>query len=61
VAGNNHDDFHYRGSRDKYESRGFLLGGYQHLAPLQARLLLALRLSAGGGAAAAAGGGPAAS
>jgi L-asparaginase len=57
VTGNNHDDHHYRGSRAKYESRGFLLGGYQHLAPLQARLLLALRLSAGGGGGGG-GGGP---
>ena len=48
-AGANHDDFYYRGSRHKYESRGFVLGGgYEHLNPLQARSLLILRLSAFG-------------
>ena len=48
-AGANHDDWHYRGSRQKYESRGFLLGdGYEQLTPLQARCLLLLRLAAFG-------------
>ncbi|KAL4422808.1 hypothetical protein ABPG75_009005 [Micractinium tetrahymenae] len=47
--GSNHDDCYYRGSRFKYESRGFVLGGgYEHLNPLQARMLLALRLAAFG-------------
>jgi L-asparaginase len=55
VTGNNYDDFHYRGSRAKYEGRGFLLAGYEHLTPLQARLLLVLRLSAAGAAGGAAG------
>jgi L-asparaginase len=45
-VGANHDCFLYRGSRDKYESRGFILGdGYEHLNPLQARTLMVLRLS----------------
>jgi L-asparaginase len=48
-TGANHDDFYYPGSRHKYESRGFILGGgYEHLNPLQARSLLILRLSAFG-------------
>jgi L-asparaginase len=47
--GANHDDFLYRGSRAKYEDRGFILGrGYEQLNPLQARTLLVLRLSAHG-------------
>lgn len=47
--GSNHDDFCYKGSRAKYEGRGFVLGGgYEQLNPLQARVLLALRLAAFG-------------
>lgn len=47
--GQNHDDCHYRGSRHKYEGRGFILDrGYTNLNPLQARTLLVLRLSAFG-------------
>lgn len=46
-TGANHDDFYYVGSREKYASKGFLVGGpYEHLNPLQARILLILRLSA---------------
>ena len=48
VTGANHDDFLYRGSRDKYERHGFLLAGYELLTPLQARTLLLLRLAAHG-------------
>lgn len=48
-VGQNHDDCHYRGSRHKYEGRGFILDrGYTNLNPLQARTLLVLRLSAFG-------------
>lgn len=48
-VGTNHDDFLYRGSLAKYESRGFVVQqGYQHLNPLQARNLLCLRLAAFG-------------
>lgn len=53
ATGNNHDDHHYRGSREKYEGRGFVLAGYEHLTALQARLVLMLRLSARAAAAAA--------
>lgn len=46
-VGRSCDDFLYRGSRQKYESRGFVLGGaYEHAGPLQARSLLVLRLAA---------------
>ena len=46
-VGRNCDDWLYKGSRQKYESRGFVLGGgYKHLNPLQARSLLVLRLAA---------------
>lgn len=48
-VGRNCDDFLYKGSRHKYESRGFVLGsGYEQLNPLQARSLLVLRLAAFG-------------
>lgn len=33
--GNNYDDCYYRGSRDKYERRGVLLGGFEHLNAVQ--------------------------
>jgi L-asparaginase len=47
TTGGSPDDFYYRGSRAKYESRGFILGGpYEHLNPLQARTLLIFKLSA---------------
>ncbi|KXZ43548.1 hypothetical protein GPECTOR_87g410 [Gonium pectorale] len=46
-VGNNYDDCYYRGSRDKYERRGFLLAGFEHCTPMQARHLLVLRLAAG--------------
>lgn len=46
-TGANVDNFLYRGSRDKYAARGFLVGGeYEHLNPVQARTLLIFRLSA---------------
>ena len=48
-VGANCDDWLYRGSLEKYASRGFVLDrGYQHLNPLQARSLLLLRLAAFG-------------
>ncbi len=48
-VGRNCDDWLYRGSWRKYESRGFVLGGgYEQLSPLQARSLLVLRLAAFG-------------
>ncbi|PNH04850.1 putative L-asparaginase, partial [Tetrabaena socialis] len=45
--GNNYDDNYYRGSREKYERRGFLLSGFEHLNAVQARSLLVFRLAAG--------------
>lgn len=45
-SGNNYDDYQYAGSREKYESRGFRLSGYEQMTPLQARLLLVCRLAA---------------
>lgn len=48
-TGANSDDFYYRSSRHKYESRGFVLGrGYEHLNAVQARTLLCMRLAAFG-------------
>lgn len=47
ATGGNFDDHYYRGSREKYESRGFLLAEYSHLTAVQARCLLVLRLAAG--------------
>lgn len=45
AVGMNYDDFLYKGSVEKYERMGFVLRvGYSHLNPLQARLLLTLRL-----------------
>lgn len=38
--GTNYDDYHYRGSREKYEDMGFILSGYEQLNPIQARLKL---------------------
>ncbi|GLC65670.1 hypothetical protein PLESTF_000327300 [Pleodorina starrii] len=46
-VGCNFDDHYYRGSRTKYESRGFLLAEFSHLDAVQARNLLVLRLAAG--------------
>ena len=38
--GTNYDDYHYKGSREKYEDKGFILSGYEQLNPVQARLKL---------------------
>lgn len=47
TTGQNYDDDYYKGSKQKYESRGFVLGaGYEQCSPLQARNLLIFRLSA---------------
>lgn len=45
AAGDGVDDFSYKGSRAKYEQKGFMLGDYAPLTPLQARALLILRLA----------------
>ena len=37
-SGGNYDDFHYKGSLDKYESAGFLVRPYEGLTPWQARI-----------------------
>ena len=39
------DDSYYRGSREKYESLGFRILGYETLNPLQARLKLACEVA----------------
>lgn len=45
VSGFSYDDFAYKGSKDKYQDKGFIIDGYEHLNPLQARLKLCLELS----------------
>ncbi|EFJ44511.1 hypothetical protein VOLCADRAFT_95209 [Volvox carteri f. nagariensis] len=47
AVGSNFDDHYYRGSRDKYERRGFLLADFAHLTATQIRNMLVLRLAAG--------------
>ena len=44
VSGGNYDDFHYKGSLRKYESRGFILAPYEELSPYQARIRLMFAL-----------------
>lgn len=39
------DDHNYRGSLEKYESRGFRVLGYEHCNPLQARLKLLFEIA----------------
>ena len=46
AGGFSYDD-HYRGSREKYESLGFRILGYERHNPLQARVKLALELASG--------------
>jgi len=36
-TGENHDDFYYRGSKEKYVAKGFVLDGYEGLNYIQAR------------------------
>ena len=43
--GDNYDDFYYKGSLEKYESRGFILRNYEGLSPYQARLRLIFELA----------------
>jgi L-asparaginase len=44
-VGLNYDDYYYKGSLKKYESRGFRILGYEELNPLQARLKLLLEMA----------------
>ena len=44
-VGLNYDDYYYRGSLEKYESKGFQILGYEQLNPLQARLKLILEMA----------------
>lgn len=46
-VGLSYDDHYYKGSREKYEARGFILRGYEDLNPLQARLKLCFDLCTG--------------
>lgn len=45
AVGLNFDDYYYRGSLEKYESKGFRILGYEQLNPLQARMELILEIS----------------
>lgn len=45
VVGWNYDDDYYKGSVQKYESRGFILRGYEELNAIQARTKLIFELS----------------
>jgi L-asparaginase len=45
AVGLNFDDYYYRGSLEKYESKGFQILGYEQLNPLQARLKLILEMA----------------
>jgi len=45
LIGLSYDDDYYTGSRDKYESKGFRLDGYEALNPNQSRIRLCLELS----------------
>ena len=44
LSGMNHDDHHYKGSVEKYESSGVILDGYEDLTPVQAQIKLMLSL-----------------
>jgi L-asparaginase len=44
-VGLSYDDHCYKGSKDKYESKGFIIEDYASLNPLQARIRLSLELS----------------
>jgi L-asparaginase/Glu-tRNA(Gln) amidotransferase subunit D len=43
--GSNVDEYYYKGSLDKYVSKGFKIVGYENLTPIQARIKLILELS----------------
>jgi L-asparaginase len=46
TVGCGYDDFYYRGSKDKYVRRGFVLDdGFEELNPVQARAKLILELT----------------
>ena len=45
LVGGNYDDFYYKGSLQKYTSKGFILEGYEGLSPYQARIKLMLDLA----------------
>lgn len=45
LVGDNYDDFYYKGSLEKYTSKGFILEGYEGLSPYQARIKLLLELA----------------
>ena len=46
MKGTNYDDSYYRGSLEKYESKGFRLTEYRDLNPMQARIKLCLDIAA---------------
>jgi L-asparaginase len=45
MKGTNFDDSYYRGSLEKYESKGFHLSAYRDLNPMQARIKLCLEIA----------------
>lgn len=45
LVGSSFDDYCYRGSRTKYENKGFILSEYEQLNPLQSRIKLIFELS----------------
>lgn len=45
TTGQSFDDYYYKGSLKKYESKGFIINGFENLNPLQARIKLILQLS----------------
>ena len=45
LVGDNYDDFYYKGSLEKYTSKGFILEGYEGLSAYQARIKLLLELA----------------
>ncbi|KAI8805204.1 Asparaginase/glutaminase [Cladochytrium replicatum] len=45
ATGGNYDDVAYKGSKEKYRRKGFLLDEYEGLNPIQARILMMFRLA----------------
>jgi L-asparaginase len=45
YSGPNYDNFHYKGSFKSYNSDNLILSGFENLNPLQARMLLIIKLS----------------
>jgi L-asparaginase len=45
LVGDNYDDFYYKGSLEKYTSKGFILKGYEGLSPYQSRLKLIFEMA----------------